>query len=52
MLGRAGAELASAIPVGLTLWDNTNIVVAVHPFVINGNWAGMGFGYDTVAVYN
>jgi hypothetical protein len=35
------------------LWDDTNIVLAVNSFVINGNCAGLGFGYrvDTEAVY-
>jgi hypothetical protein len=38
---------------GPILWDDTNIVLAVNSFVINGNCAGLGFGYrvDTEAVY-
>jgi hypothetical protein len=39
---------------GPILWNNTNTVVAVNSFVINGNCAGVGFGYrvDTQAVYD
>jgi Trypsin len=39
---------------GPILWDNGNIVAAVNSFVINGNCAGVGFGYrvDTQAVYD
>ena len=38
---------------GPILWGDTNIVVAVNSFVINGNCAGLGFGYrvDTEEVY-
>lgn len=37
---------------GPILWNNTNTVVAVNSFVINGNCAGTGFGYrvETQAV--
>ncbi|MEO6578007.1 MAG: trypsin-like serine protease [Candidatus Limnocylindria bacterium] len=39
---------------GPILWDDTDIVIAVNSFVINGNCAGLGFGYrvDTQAVYD
>ncbi|HYG98137.1 MAG TPA: trypsin-like serine protease [Terriglobales bacterium] len=39
---------------GPILWGDTNIVIAVNSFVINGNCAGTGFGYrvDTQAVYD
>lgn len=39
---------------GPILWDDSNIVIAVNSFVINGNCAGTGFGYrvDTQAVYD
>ena len=39
---------------GPILWDDTDIVLAVNSFVINGNCAGLGFGYrvDTQAVYD
>lgn len=39
---------------GPILWDDTDIVVAVNSFVINGNCAGLGFGYrvDTQEVYD
>lgn len=39
---------------GPILWDDSNIVLAVNSFVINGNCAGLGFGYrvDTQAVYD
>jgi hypothetical protein len=38
---------------GPILWGDTNIVLAVNSFVINGNCAGLGFGYrvDTDEVY-
>jgi hypothetical protein len=39
---------------GPILWDAGHTVVAVNSFVINGNCAGVGFGYrvDTQAVYD
>lgn len=39
---------------GPILWDDTDTVIAVNSFVINGNCAGTGFGYrvDTQAVYD
>lgn len=38
---------------GPILWDDTDIVVGVNSFVLNGNCAGLGFAYrvDTEAVY-
>ena len=38
---------------GPILWGDTDTVVAVNSFVVNGNCAGLGFGYrvDTEAVY-
>lgn len=39
---------------GPILWGDTDVVVAVNSFVINGNCAGLGFGYrvDTWEVYD
>jgi hypothetical protein len=39
---------------GPILWDDTDVIIAVNSFVINGNCAGLGFGYrvDTQAVYD
>lgn len=39
---------------GPILWGDTDIVLAVNSFVINGNCAGLGFGYrvDTQEVYD
>jgi len=52
--GRGGGGTCFGDSGGPILWDDTNIVVAVNSFVINGNCAGLGFGYrvDTQAVYN
>jgi hypothetical protein len=38
---------------GPILWGDTNIVLGVNSFVVNGNCAGLGFAYrvDTEAVY-
>ena len=53
-VGRGGGGTCFGDSGGPILWDDSNIVLAVNSFVINGNCAGLGFGYrvDTQAVYD
>lgn len=52
-VGRGGGGTCFGDSGGPILWGDTDIVVAVNSFVINGNCGGLGFGYrvDTEEVY-